>query len=95
MQIDRALLDKIAHLARLEFDEKDAEKMIKDMSAIITWVEQLNEIDTEGVEPLTTMSHEINALREDEVKGQMLHENALLNAPKKDTTYFRVPKVLE
>lgn len=95
MQIDRALLDKIAHLARLEFDEKDAEKMIKDMSAIITWVEQLNEIDTEGVEPLTTMSHEINALREDEVKNQMPHENALLNAPKKDATYFRVPKVLE
>lgn len=95
MQIDRALLDKIAHLARLEFDEKDAEKMIKDMSAIITWVEQLNEIDTEGVEPLTTMSHEINALREDEVRDQMPHENALLNAPKKDATYFRVPKVLE
>ncbi len=95
MQIDRALLDKIAHLARLEFDEKDAEKMIKDMSAIITWVEQLNEIDTEGVEPLTTMSHEINSLREDEVRDQMPHENALLNAPKKDTTYFRVPKVLE
>jgi aspartyl-tRNA(Asn)/glutamyl-tRNA(Gln) amidotransferase subunit C len=95
MQIDRALLDKIAHLARLEFDEKDAEKMMKDMSAIITWVEQLNEVDTEGVEPLTTMSHEINALREDVVKGQMDHHNALLNAPKKDADYFRVPKVLE
>jgi aspartyl-tRNA(Asn)/glutamyl-tRNA(Gln) amidotransferase subunit C len=95
MQIDRALLDKIAHLSRLEFDEKDAEKMMKDMSAIITWVEQLNAVDTEGVEPLTTMSHEINALREDVVQPHLPHENALINAPAKDADYFRVPKVLE
>ena len=95
MQIDRALLDKIAHLSRLEFDEKDAEKMMKDMSAIVTWVEQLNEVNTDGVEPLTTMSHEINFLREDEVKPHLSHEDALRNAPKKDSDYFRVPKVLE
>ncbi len=95
MQIDRALLDKIAHLSRLEFDEKDAEKMMKDMTAIITWVEQLNAVDTEGVEPLTTMSHEINALREDVVLPHLPHERALLNAPRKDADYFRVPKVLE
>ena len=95
MQIDRALLDKIAHLSRLEFDEKGAEKMMKDMSAIVTWVEQLNEVNTDGVEPLTTMSHEINVLREDEVKPHLSHEDALRNAPKKDSDYFRVPKVLE
>ena len=95
MQIDRALLDKIAHLSRLEFDEEDAEKMMKDMSAIVTWVEQLSEVNTDGVEPLTTMSHEINVLREDEVKPHLSHEDALRNAPKKDSDYFRVPKVLE
>ena len=95
MKIDRALLDKIAHLSRLEFDEKDAEKMMKDMTAIVDWVEKLKEVDTEGVEPLTTMSHEINVLREDEVKPHMSHEEALRNAPKKDADYFRVPKVLE
>ena len=95
MQIDRPLLDKIAHLSRLEFDEKDAAQMMKDMTAIITWVEQLNAVDTTGVEPLTTMSHEINALREDEVEAHLPHENAFLNAPKKDADYFRVPKVLE
>ena len=95
MQIDRALLDKIAHLSRLEFDEKDAEKMMKDMSAIVTWVEKLKEVNTDGVEPLTTMSHEVNALREDEVKPHLPHEDALRNAPKKDSDYFRVPKVLE
>jgi len=95
MKIDRPLLDKIAHLARLEFDEKDAEKMMRDMSAIVDWVEQLKEVNTEGVEPLTTMSSEVNMLREDVVKEHLSHERALLNAPKKDENYFRVPKVLE
>jgi len=95
MKIDRSLLDKIAHLSRLEFDEKDAEKMMKDMTAIVDWVEKLSEVDTDGVQPLTTMSHEINALREDEVKEHLSHERALRNAPKKDSDYFRVPKVLE
>ena len=95
MKIDRALLDKIAHLSRLEFDEKDAEKMMTDMTAIVDWVEKLKEVDTEGVEPLTTMSHEINVMREDEVREHLSHERALLNAPKKDAEYFRVPKVIE
>ena len=95
MKIDRELLDKIAHLARLEFDEKDAEKMMQDMNNIVNWVEKLNEVDTEGVEPLTTMSHEINVLREDEVKEHLPHDQALKNAPKKDEDFFRVPKVLE
>jgi aspartyl-tRNA(Asn)/glutamyl-tRNA(Gln) amidotransferase subunit C len=89
MKIDRNLLDKIAHLSRLEFDEKDAEKMMKDMTAIVDWVEKLKEVDTEGVEPLTTMSHEVNVLRD------LSHDRALRNAPKKDSDYFRVPKVLE
>ena len=95
MKIDKELLNKIAHLARLEFDEESAEEMMSDMSKILTWVEKLNEVDTEGVEPLTTMSHEINVLREDEVKPHLNHERALKNAPKKDADYFRVPKVLE
>ncbi len=95
MKIDRELLDKIAHLSRLEFDEKDADKMVKDMTEIVEWVEKLNEVDTEGVEPLTTMSHEVNAMREDEVKEHLSHERALRNAPAKDADYFRVPKVLE
>ncbi len=95
MKIDRAHLDKIAHLARLEFDEKDAEKMMQDMTAIVDWVEKLKEVNTDGVEPLTTMSYETNMFREDEVKDHLSHERALLNAPKKDNDYFRVPKVIE
>ena len=95
MKIDRAMLDKIAHLARLEIDEKDASKMMEDMTKMVSFVEKLNEVNTDGVEPLTTMSHEINSLREDEVKDQLSKEDVLKNAPKKDDHFFRVPKVLE
>ena len=95
MIINRDLLNKIAHLARLEFDENSAAGMMKDMSEILTWVEKLNELDTDDVAPLTTMSHEINVLREDEVGEHLSHDKALKNAPKKDSDYFRVPKVLE
>ena len=95
MKIDKETLNKIAHLARLEFDDSNTEKMLKDMNSIIAFVEKLNEVNTDGVEPLTTMSHEVNALREDEVKPHLSHERALKNAPKKDSDYFRVPKVLE
>jgi aspartyl-tRNA(Asn)/glutamyl-tRNA(Gln) amidotransferase subunit C len=95
MNIDKDTLQKIAHLARLEFNEKDSEKMVSDITNMLSFVEKLNEVDTTGVEPLTTMSHEINSLREDEVKPHMSHEEALKNAPKKDENFFRVPKVLE
>ncbi len=95
MKIDKDTLTKIAHLARLEFDEKDAEKMMQDMTNMVNFVEKLNEVDTTGIEPLTTMSHEINSLREDEVKPHLDHDAALKNAPKKDADFFRVPKVME
>jgi aspartyl-tRNA(Asn)/glutamyl-tRNA(Gln) amidotransferase subunit C len=95
MKITRELLDKIAHLARLELNEQDAEKMMKDMTVILDWMEKLNEVDTTGIEPLTTMSHEVNALREDRVNHQLSHEEVLQHAPKKDLNYFRVPKVLD
>ena len=95
MKIDRTTLEKIAHLARLEIDEKDIPKMMEDMSKMVSFVEKLDEVDTEGVEPLTTMSHEINALREDVVKDQLSKDEVLKNAPKKDENFFRVPKVLE
>lgn len=95
MKIDRESIKKIAHLARLEFDENSADKMAKEMSQILDWVEQLNQVDTTGVEPLTTMSSEVNDMREDKVGKHLSHEDALKNAPKSDTDYFRVPKVLE
>lgn len=95
MKIDRESIKKIAHLARLEFDEESAEKIAKDVSQILDWVEQLNEVNTTDVEPLTTMSTEVNDMREDKIGNHLSHEEALKNAPKSDTDYFRVPKVLE
>lgn len=95
MKLDEETLAKIAHLSRLEIDEKETDKMLRDMSNMLTFVEKLNEVNTDGVEPLTTMSHEVNALREDVVKQDLLHTEVLQNAPKKDAEFFRVPKVLE
>jgi aspartyl-tRNA(Asn)/glutamyl-tRNA(Gln) amidotransferase subunit C len=95
MKITRDTLRKLAHLARLEFEEDGEENMIESLNGIIDWVEQLNEVDTEGLEPITSMSHEVNVLREDKVGEHLDHDKGLLNAPKKDENYFRVPKVIE
>ncbi len=95
MSINKETLEKIAHLARLEFDEKSEEKMLKDMNNMLSFVEKLQELDTENVEPLQAMSFEINQMREDKVKGQLTREKGLKNAPKNDQEYFRVPKVIQ
>ena len=95
MKIDKESIKKIAHLARLEFDENSSAKLAQDMSQILDWVDQLNELDTSQIEPLTTMSSEVNVMREDKIGTHLDHEAALKNAPKSDADYFRVPKVLE
>jgi aspartyl-tRNA(Asn)/glutamyl-tRNA(Gln) amidotransferase subunit C len=95
MKIDIETLHKIAHLSRLEINANDEPKMLKELSAIVTFVEKLNEVNTDGVEPLTTMSQEVNALRDDVPGEHLSHEDALKNAPAKDKDFFRVPKVLE
>ncbi|RUA31581.1 MAG: Asp-tRNA(Asn)/Glu-tRNA(Gln) amidotransferase GatCAB subunit C [Bacteroidetes bacterium] len=95
MSINKETLEKIAHLARLEFDEKSEEKMLKDMNNMLSFVEKLQELDTDNVEPLQAMSFEVNQLREDKVKEHLAREKGLKNAPKKDQEYFRVPKVIE
>ncbi len=95
MNADKETLRKIAHLARLEFNPEKETSMLESLNEILTWVEKLNEIDTTGVEPLTHMSEEVNIMREDQVQPPLPHGKALINAPKKDTNYFRVPKVIE
>ena len=95
MAIDKQTLNKLAHLARLEYDENNTDKMLKDLNNMVTFVEKLKEVDTTGVEPLTSMSHEVNALRQDKTGAHLNRAEALLNAPKKDDTFFHVPKVLE
>ena len=95
MIIDNETLNKIAHLARLEIRESDREKMLADMNNMVAFVEKLKEVDTAGVEPLTTMTHEVNAMRDDTVKQLLSKEEALTLAPKHDADFFRVPKVME
>ncbi|PRY13119.1 aspartyl/glutamyl-tRNA(Asn/Gln) amidotransferase subunit C [Pontibacter ummariensis] len=95
MSTDIQTIKKIAHLARLEFNEEKAQEMLQDLNKILNWMDQLRELDTENVEPLIHMSEEVNVLREDVAVNTVSHEEALLNAPKKDSDYFRVPKVLE
>lgn len=95
MTLDKETLDKIAHLARLEINERDRDKMLADMNNMVAFVEKLKEVDTKGVEPLTSMTHEVNAMREDVIKELLTKEEALKLAPKHDADFFRVPKVLE
>jgi aspartyl-tRNA(Asn)/glutamyl-tRNA(Gln) amidotransferase subunit C len=95
MSVNKETIHKIAHLARLEFDDAKEEQMAKELSNILEWMETLNQVNTDNVKPLTHMSAEINVLREDAVKEGLSHKEALFNAPKKDSDYFRVPKVLE
>lgn len=95
MKIDQETLQKIAHLARLNFDAQAGEKMSADLSQVLDWVAQLQEIDTQNVAPLTSMSSEINVLREDQVGEQLTQEQALKNAPKQENGFFSVPKVME
>lgn len=94
MKITDELLDRIAYLARLEIPEEEREELKKDMDAILTWVDKLKEIDTEGVEPLVYMTQEMNNVRDDEVDNQLSQKDALSNAPNTDDSYFRVPKVI-
>ena len=95
MKITNKLIQDIAALAKLEFDEQSAEQMKADLEKIIGFVDKLSEIDTEGVEPLIYLSEEVNVLREDEIKAIVSQVEALKNAPEKDSDYFKVPTVLK
>lgn len=93
--VNKDLVDKIAHLARLEFENEAKEEIMNDMNRMLSFVEKLNELDTEGVEPLIYMSDEVNVMRTDEVKNQVSHKDALKNAPEHDSDYFKVPKFID
>ena len=95
MEVNDALFDKLAHLSRLQFDEAEREAIKSDLQRMIAFVEKLNELDLEGVEPLLYMTDEINVLRDDEVKNSITREEALKNAPLHDSQFFKVPKVIK
>lgn len=95
MEINDELLDHIAHLSRLSFNGDERNAIKNDMKSITDFMNKLGELNTDNVEPLIFMSDEINVLREDQGKQSITHEEALKNAPKKDSDYFRIPKVLD
>jgi aspartyl-tRNA(Asn)/glutamyl-tRNA(Gln) amidotransferase subunit C len=95
MKVDSDALQKIAHLARLEVSPDEETDMLNSLNGVLTWMEQLAEVDTTGVEPLTHISAESNLLRDDVVGNHLPREQALANAPQHDGQFFEVPKVLE
>ena len=94
MQVDETLVEKLAHLARLNFKDDEKQKIISDLRQMISFIDKLNEIETTGVEPLLFMTDEVNVLRNDEVQGSVSREEALQNAPLHDQQFYKVPKVI-
>lgn len=95
MNISEETIDHIAHLSRLRFEGDEKIAILQDLEKIVGFMGKLSEIPTDGVEPLVFMSDEVNVLRDDEPKVTLTQEEALKNAPKKDSDYFRIAKVLD
>ena len=95
MKIDDKLITDLARLSKLNFDEKSSENMQDDLKKIIGFIDKLSEINTENVKPLIYLSEELNVLRTDDNIENISQEQALTNAPQKDSDYILVPKVLE
>ena len=95
MKVDNKLIEDLSRLAKLNFDKQTIEEMISDFAKILEFVDNLSEIDTEGFEPLIYLSNEVNILRDDKIGEAVTQEQALKNAPNKDSDYFKVPTVLK
>ena len=95
MKLNNDTITKIAHLARLEVNADEKEVLLNDMNNILSFMEKLNELDTDGVEPLIYLSDEINVFREDVIKQEITVAEALKNAPKQDGKYFQVARMID
>lgn len=95
MEVNDALVDKLAGLARLRFSDLEKQAIKGDLQRMIGFVEKLNELDLENVEPMLHVSEEVNVLREDEIMGSVSREEGLKNAPLHDGKFFMVPKVIK
>ncbi|MCI5080305.1 MAG: Asp-tRNA(Asn)/Glu-tRNA(Gln) amidotransferase subunit GatC [Saprospiraceae bacterium] len=94
MKIDKQLISKLENLARLKLSEEESKDLQTDLNAILEMVEKLQELDTEGVEPLVYINEEVNVFRKDKVTNQVSQDEALRNAPDHDGSFFKVPKVI-
>lgn len=95
MEITNELVDNLSNLSKLSFNEQENIAIKSDLEKMIGFIEQLQKIDTTGIQPLQHISAATNILREDELKGSVTKQEALKNAPKTDGNYFTVPKVIK
>ena len=95
MTIDLKTIKHISKLSRISVDEKRAEKLAGDLNSIFEFIEKLNELKTDNVEPLTSIAETTLKLRLDEVKSKNLRDQVIKNSPQENEDYFVVPKVIE
>jgi aspartyl-tRNA(Asn)/glutamyl-tRNA(Gln) amidotransferase subunit C len=95
MAIDAATVRRVAHLARIRIEEDRLEPLARELTGILTWIEQLNEVDTDGVAPMASTEAVSLPMREDAVTDGGDPAKVLANAPKSDRDFFVVPKVVE
>ena len=95
MSIDLKTIKHISKLSRISVDEQKAEKLTGDLNSIFNFIEKLNELNTDNVEPLTSVAETALKFRSDEVKNQNIREQIIKNSPKENEDFFVVPKVVE
>ncbi len=95
MSIDLKTVKHISKLSRISIDDQKAKKLEKDLNSIFKWIEQLNQLNTDKVEPLTSVAETKLRFRKDQVLSKNLREDVLKNSPKENKDYFVVPKVVE
>ncbi len=100
MSVDKQTVTKIASLARIKMDDAECERMVPELNNILDWVDQLGEVDTSGVEPMTAVMPMAQRLRDDVVDADPLtgggvRDKVLANAPAAEHGFFGVPKVIE
>ena len=95
MSVTSQQVRHIATLARIAMSDEELERLVPELNNILGWVEQLGEVDTEGVEPLTAVIEQKLRLREDEVNDGDIRDQVLANAPEVQHGFFGVPKVIE
>lgn len=95
MSVDKKTVSKVARLARIAVPEDRLEPMATELNTILAWIEQLNEVDVEGVEPMTTPVAMELPMRDDVVTDGNIRDQVLSNAPRTEYGFFVVPKVVE
>ncbi|HET6389948.1 Asp-tRNA(Asn)/Glu-tRNA(Gln) amidotransferase subunit GatC [Hyphomicrobium sp.] len=95
MQVDEATVRRIARLARIKISDDEARGLEKELSGILNWVEQLDEVDTANVEPMTRVVAQELKMRDDVVTDGEIADQVTANAPLAEDNFFVVPKVVE